>query len=271
MSASAPPGEPPEPLRHTSPCGNVTVTVDPGQGLVVELGDKAVNMFTHELAELVTRTAREAQDAAHAAAPEPEPSLSMADSLALLTGLRDSFADSGLRATLERQRAEFAPDDPEDDPHERFTGAPNLRLPQAAMDVLDHSIELLARFQAAPPGAGDVPMPVGTARSESKLVTVEATLEHPIAKVLFSKRAFENGPRALSAEINETAKAAAADLAARAEDFFPDAGLPMGADAVKTVAEELDRRTGAALKELEQIQDHHARLTKLIRDGGHLA
>lgn len=258
----------------TSACGRVTVTVAPGGPPKVELFPGAERMFSHDLADLVAQTARDAAQAAYAEAPVPTETPSLQDALAHLSGLRDDFQQHGLDATLERRRAEAAPDEERHAPQDGFTGTVRLELHPAVMETLNASITLLERFGTAPPGNGGadaVESPVGKATSESRLVTIESTMEYPIATVWLSKRAPEIGPKSLGAEITETAAAAAADLAGKQNDYFTDLGIPLGPDDIALIAAENRSRGERAVADIEHVDQQREELDRRFNAGGHFA
>ncbi|MEU6858025.1 hypothetical protein AB0B28_03990 [Glycomyces sp. NPDC046736] len=231
-------------------------------------------MFSNDLSELVEQTARAAADAANAEAPVPAGVPSIADAITEISRLRDDLEGEGLHATLERRRAEVAPEDVQPAPQDAIAGTAKLELHPAVMETLNASLKLLERFNTAPPGGGgkgDLEVPVGKASHESKLVTIEATMEHPIASVWLSKRAMEIGPKALGAQITETAAAAAEDLAGKTNGYFTDLGLPLGPDDIAAVADENRARGDQALADIEHINQQRADLERRLIDGGYFA
>ncbi|MCC3765178.1 hypothetical protein K3N28_19145 [Glycomyces sp. TRM65418] len=261
---------------QTSSCGNVTVTIAPGQVPAIELADGAERMHTRDLAELITATARAAADAARAAAPEPEAAPSIEDTIAVLAELRGDLRDNGLDAAIERRRNDAVPPGERDGPRERqFTDGPTgLVMPPFADELLSESIALLERFKHQPPGSGKNDrdaQPTGAAKSESKLVAVESTMAYPIASVWLSKRAFELGPRALTRELNETAAAAVADLAGKEDDYYAGLGLPIGPGDLGPIAEENQARGERATQDLATLQERQREMTRLFNQGGYFA
>ncbi|WP_205324750.1 hypothetical protein [Glycomyces sp. YM15] len=260
---------------HNSSCGNVSVITAPGRFPEIALADGAERLYTRDLAELIATTARAAADADRAAAPAPEAAPSVEDTIAVLAGLRGDLRDKGLQATIEQRRDEAVPPGERDHRDERLTGGPTgLAMPPFADELLSDSIALLERFSKRPPGSGkddQNPEPTGTAKSESKLVAIESTMAYPIASVWLSKRAFEIGPRALTRELNETAAAAAADLATREDDYFSGLGLPLSPGDLTPLAEENQARSDRASQDLATLQDQQRHMTRLFNQGGYFA
>lgn len=258
----------------TSPCGNVTVTVDPGSSPKVELAPGAERMFARDLAELTTKTARDAVDRAMAETEIPA-DVPTADAAAdELSRFRDSLRDQGLASTIDRRRTEL--EVPEDRvPPEDFTfgETPAIALSELAMRELDSSIELLRRLgdgQTASGTGSEGDEPVGKATSPSKLVVVESTLRYPIASVWLSKRACEIGPKALGAEINETAEAAAEDLARTQGDYFAGLGLPTGPAGITEMAKVLGDHGKRAGADAADIQQRQQEIIRSFKEGGYI-
>ncbi|WP_026923609.1 hypothetical protein [Glycomyces arizonensis] len=257
-----------------SACGNVTVTITDSPTPTVELAKDAIRMYTRDLAELVTTTARKAADDARADDPDPEAEPSVGEALAVLTGLRDSLREHGLTATLDRQRSQLEPDEEETLRGEGSTAAAGLALHPLDAEGLDETIRTWERFHNIARGTGkdaEAQQPVGRARSESRLVTVESTIEYPIASVVLSKRACEVGPKVLGREITETAAAAAADLAERQDGYFTDLGLPIGPGEAAGMVEESKRLGEKGLEMVTAAREHQERITRLFYEGGHFA
>lgn len=259
---------------HESACGNVTITLGSGPAPTVHLADGAVRMYTRDLAELVTDTARAAADAAHAeseAAPEP----SIDEAIAELTGLRDGFRDNGVEATVENQRSRMSLDeDTRSDDREELVGKASLAIPESFVNYLSGSIQLLERFRDAPPGAGkggEEELPLGKATSPSKLVAIESSSQYPIASVWLSKRACDVGPKVLAAEINETAAAAVADLAGSQSEFYADAGVPASPGQINALPERVEQGGKQALADFKQLDDQQREFTRRLNEGGYFA
>jgi hypothetical protein len=261
---------------HTSACGNVTITLGSGPTPTVYLAKGAVQMFMRDLAELVTETARAAADAAHAASeaePDPEPSID--EAIAELTGLRDGFRDNGPEATIERQRSRMGfEDEPGAGERDALVGKASLAMPESVVNYLSSSIQLLERFRDAPPGTGkrgEEELPLGKATSPSKLVTVESSLQYPIASVWLSKRAGEVGPKVLAAELTETAAAAAADLATSQSEFYKDIGVPVSPEQINALPERVEQGGKQALADFKQFENQHQDFTRRLNEGGYFA
>lgn len=255
----------------TSACGRVTVTVALGAPPKVELAPGAERMFSHDLADLVTHTARAATDAALAEAPEPAAAPSIEDTIAELSGLREDLQNHDLATALERRRAAFSPAEDRPAPQDGFTGPAKLELHPAVMETIEASLRLLERFGTAPPGGGgkdEVEPPIGKATNEARTVTIESTLEQPIASVWLGKRATEIGPKALGAELTETAAAAAADLAGKQNGYFTDLGIPLGPDDIALIAEENRARGDQAVEDIEHINRQREELERRFNEGG---
>jgi hypothetical protein len=260
----------------TSSCGNVTVTIAPGAPPKVELADDARSLFAHDLAELVTATAKAAADAARDDAPEADAGPSIGDGLEHLTRLRDGLRDQGFAAVLEEQRARLEPEEGERRPPqaEQPARGPKLAMHPDVMAYLDSTVQMLQRFAATPPGTGkgeSDDLPVGRAKHESRLVTIEATMEYPIASVVLSKRATEIGPRALSQQLTETAAAAAADLAVRQHGFLNGLGLPVGPDEASEVVGNGERLGAEGVESVTALRHQQEQLTRQFYEGGHFA
>ncbi|WP_199040606.1 hypothetical protein [Glycomyces salinus] len=260
----------------TSPCGNVTVHVDPGSPPKVELTAGAERMFPRDLAELITDTARKASDLAGVAATAPESGPSLDEAIDMLAGLREELDGDGFAAAIDRRRAEFeSPAERAERDQARFEGTPKLRLPDFALDSLDSTIGLLRRFKDAPPGtgrdAGEDGLPTGKATSPSKLVVVEATMEYPIASVWLSKRACEIGPKALTSEINETTAAALAELGQEQDAYFAELDLPLGPADVAGASQEVGDRGDRAVGDVRKLAEQQEHITRLFHQGGYFA
>ncbi|WP_335992239.1 hypothetical protein [Glycomyces sp. MUSA5-2] len=221
---------------HTSGCGNVAVEFD-GASPVVRLSLDAVRLPVRDLADLVTATARDAADAVRAA-QQDEDLPSSADALAELKNLRDGIRGEGLEAVLERKRAEYGAEDPSrspDDPRSMTgLGLDMQAFPSAGLDM---AIALLERFQPTQ-SAGPTPLEaevgglVATAVSEDEQVTVEATVQYPIARLLLGLHAREMGPELLAEQITATAARAGAELRERQRSGIDALGLPFTQDQI---------------------------------------
>lgn len=261
----------------TSDCGTVTVTLGADGAPVIALDKSAERMYTRDLAELVTATAKDATRAAAedvAAAGGPD----LGDTIDMLTGFRDDLRDKDFATVMAERRAEFA----EPDERGRYASppgeagapkGPKLALDPAALAALDSTLDLLRRFQNTPPGTGkgEDPGPVGRARSESKLVTVESTLQFPVSEVILSKRALEIGANALGREITETAAAAIADLNAQESGYLTGIGLPFGLAEVREATEQGSAETAAGVELVAEIRAEQDRVGRMFKEGGHFA
>lgn len=262
----------------SSACGNVTVAFEPMTTPRIELADTTSRMAPRDLAELITETARAAADAVREADPGAEDGASLDEAVAALTELRDDFRDAGSEAAVAKHRQRIVPEDVRDDAPKLPDppGAPEAEpkrpaAHQIVVDRLTASLELLERFRDAPPGSqkGDKEaMPVGEAKNDEKTVHIESTLEYPVASVRLGKRALERGPKALAAEINATAEAAAADLRSKQGAYFAGLGMPGDPGALMNEFEEVKGRGEAAVDHVRAVQDlHHDMTTKLMRGG----
>lgn len=262
----------------SSDCGAVTVTVAAGAAPRIELTAAAERMFTRDLAELITDTARAAaRAAADAVAADPVPGI--ADAIEELAGFTQDLRERGYGAVIaeRREAAAEAEDGDETAPEQSgldsallgpAMGGGYLKLHPEALGALESTLALLQRFQETPPGTGkgEEPGPVGLAKSESKLVTVESTNEYPVSRVVLSKRALEIGAKGLTAELNATVAAAHADLLERQEAYFSGLGLRTApADAVERSGAFRDEANAVAA-EMRSTQE---RITQMFKDGGH--
>jgi len=253
-----------------SPCGNVTVTISHGTVPKVELAKGATALFPRDLAELVTKTARDAADAALADATQPQ-APSIDDALQALTAFRDGLRDNGFAATLAERRP---PPDPSAPQLDRPPKGPKLALPPEALAGLDTALELLHRYQAEPPGTGkgaEAELPTGRAKSQGGLATVEATFAHPVAAVTLSRHACELGAKALESQINEAAAAAAVDLARQQDGYLAKLGVPIDGEEASTVADRSERLGADGVELAETARGQHERLTRMFTEGGHFA
>lgn len=254
----------------TSPCGNVTVTGAPGQAPEIELADGAVRMFARDLADLVTATARAATDALNEAIP-PTDAPSTDDAIGELAGLRDGLRRDGLFAMLDRRRTDLG--EPEDGPSRQgsyLEASPRIALPDDALRRLDSTLELLARFKepaSGLDGATDDGV-VNAVTSDSRLVTVEASPVYPVFSVRLSKHACEIGPKALGAEITETAAAAVEGLAPRQNEYLTDMGLPMGPGQADKAVDETARLGDEGASLATEMHRQQERITRMFYEGG---
>ena len=229
-------------------------------------------MFSRDLAELIGDTARKAADASKPDGAELEgPSID--EALAELERLKAGLDEDGLEAELERRREsvhEPGAENPAKDP--QFTGRPVLGLSDEMRASLQATIELLGRYRNGPPagGEGSAPQgPVGKATSPTKLVAVEATIEHPISQVWLSKRACEIGPKALSEEVTETAAAAAAELASMQDSYTADLGLPIGPGFAAQLPDLVRQRGAKIVGQAKFLVDHQRGFEQRMKEGGH--
>jgi hypothetical protein len=255
----------PAPPTYTSGCGNVTIVDGGSSAPTVRLASEAVRMPARDLAELITYTARDAAAAARAAqsAADASPG-SAADALAQLKDLRDGLRENGLNAVIERNRARFGADDnlPPEDPRAQSRSALSSEYPTGNLDM---AIAMLERFQG--PQGGQAPdaaidESIGTATSPEGDVTVEATGEYPIARLLLGIHARELGPDALAKEINETTARAAEDLRERQRAGIDAMGLPLTMDQVDGMpaeAQAFARKTIGQAAFLRQDHDEQIR------------
>ncbi|RRR98261.1 hypothetical protein [Glycomyces terrestris] len=252
----------------TSDCGSVTVTVAPGAAPRIELTAAAERMFTRDLAELVTDTARKAAEALD---DEPE-GPRVEEAAEMLAAFAGDLRERGVGALLERRKA-FEDDDPEERPRPADPGRAKLALDPAAVAMLDDVLELWKRSERLAPGTkdGDEHAPVGRARSESKLVTVESTLAYPVSQVILSKRALEIGAKGLSLELTETAAAAVADRDAKQGPYFDALGLPYAPGEAKEVLDRGNALNAEGLAIVQRISESQDRITRMFKDGGHFA
>ncbi|GAA2319078.1 hypothetical protein GCM10009853_091440 [Glycomyces scopariae] len=261
----------------TSACGNVTVTVAAGAAPRVELAAATERMFTRDLAELVTATAREAAHAAMEDALAEGSGPDIGEAIDALTEFTAGIRERGFAAVIAERAAALEDEAAEEEqrpsvPERPFQGA-GLSLDPAGLAALDAALDMWKRFQATPPGTGkgEEPGPVGRAKSESKLVTVEATLEFPLAEVILSKRALEIGAKALSAEITETAAAAVADLDAKQSAYLTGLGLPVGPDEAKAAVGEAETVSRDGVGLVTDLRAQQDRIGGMFREGGHFA
>ncbi len=129
------------------------------------------------------------------------------------------------------------------------------------------AIAMLERFQGAQGGQGPGTEPddaPGTATGSEGDVTIEATGEYPIARLLLGIHARELGPDALAKEINETAARAAEDLRDRQRASIDAMGLPLTMDQVDGLPGEAQ---AYARKSIGQaaflLQDHDEQIRRL--------
>jgi hypothetical protein len=255
----------------TSACGNVTVTVAFGAAPRIELTAGAERMFTRDLADLITATARAAAEAA----AEPAEGPGVDEATAMLTEFTGDLRARGFAAILER-RKDFEAEDAEtgeDRPRPANPAGAKLAVDPAAIEALESVLALWKRSEERAPGtaAGDEHAPVGRAKSESKLVTIESTLDYPVASVVLSKRALDIGAKGLSAELTETAAAAAADRDAKQGAYFEDLGLPFGPGDAKEVVDRANALNAEGLDIVTGIRDGQDRITRMFKEGGHFA
>jgi hypothetical protein len=259
----------PLPPAYTSGCGSVTVVDGGSPTPTVRLTLDAMRLPARELAELITYTAREAADAARAVKPDEDAPLGSAvDALAELKNLRDSIKEGGLNSAIERNRARFGADDdlPPEDPRVQSRSALSADYPIANLDM---AIAMLERFQGAQGGATPSTEPeavVGTATSPDGDVTVEATGEYPIARVLLGIRARTLGPDALAAEINATTARAAEDLSERQRASIDALGLPLTMDQVDGLPDEAQQFKRKSLGQAEYLRQEHDEQIRRLRE-----
>ncbi|GAA1688612.1 hypothetical protein GCM10009830_40290 [Glycomyces endophyticus] len=261
----------------TSACGNVTVTVAAGAAPRIDLAAGAERMYTRDLAELVTATAREAAHAAMEDALEEGSGPDIGDAIGELEAFRDGIRERGFAAVIAERAAALDDEATEADRRpslpERPFGGQGLSLDPAGLAALDAALDMWKRFQATPPGTGrgEEPGPVGRAKSESRLVTVESTLEFPVAEVILSKRALEIGAKALSAELTETAAAAVADLDAKQSAYLTGLGLPVGPDEAKAAVGEAETVAKDGVGLVTDLRHQQDRIAGMFKQGGHFA
>jgi hypothetical protein len=257
----------PTPPVYTSGCGNVTVIDGASPTPTVRLAVDAVRLPARDLAELITYTARDAADAARAVETAADPFTgSAADALAQLKDLRDGLREEGLNAVIARNRARYGAEDdlPPEDPRVQSRAALSSEYP---IGNLDAAIAMLERFQGPQGGTGPQTAQdetVGTATSPEGDVTVEATGQYPIARLLLGIHARELGPDALAREINDTVERAAADLSERQRAGIDALGLPLTMDQVDGMP---DEARAFARKTIGQAaflrQDHDDQIRRL--------
>lgn len=255
----------------TSECGNVTVTVASGVAPRIHLAAGAERMFTRDLAELITETARKAAESANADARPEGPGVD--EAAELLAAFAGDLRARGFGAIMERRKAFLEEDDPEDRPRPVNPAGTKLAVDPAAIAALDDVLALWKRCQSEAPGTktGDEYAPVGRAKSESKLVTIESTLAYPVAQVVLSKRALEIGAKGLSAELTATAAAAVADRDAKQDAYFDRLGLPYAPGEAKEVLDRGNALNAEGLALVRQIRESQDRITRMFKDGGHFA
>ncbi|WP_112137033.1 hypothetical protein [Glycomyces dulcitolivorans] len=261
----------------TSADGCVTVTVAAGAAPRFELAPAAERMFTRDLAELITFTAREAAHAAMEDALADGSGPDIGEAIEALTEFRDGIRERGFAAVI-AERAEALEDEAAQEEQrparqERPFQGKGLALDPSSLATLDAALDMWKRFQATPPGtgAGEEPGPVGRAKSESRLVTVESTLEYPVAQVILSKKALEIGARGLSLELTETAAAAVADLDAKQSAYLTGLGLPVGPDEAKAAVSEAERVGKDGVGLVTDLRAQQDRIAAMFKDGGHFA
>jgi hypothetical protein len=257
--------DPPPPV-YTSGCGNVSILDGGSPTPTVRLTLDATRLPARDLAELIADTAREAADAARATQSDDDAPLGSAvDALAELKNLRDGIKEGGLNAVIERNRSRFSADDlPPDDPRVQSRSALSSDYPIANLDM---AIAMLERFQGAHSGPTPGTEPegvVGTATSLEGDVTVEATGQYPIARVLLGIRARTLGPDALAAEINDTTARAAEDLRERQRASIDAMGLPLTMDQIDGLPAEAKQFQRKSLGQAEYLrQDHDEQIRRL--------
>ena len=95
-------------------------------------------------------------------------------------------------------------------------------------------------------------------------MTIEATGEYPIARLLLGIHARELGPDALAKEINETAARAAADLRDRQRASIDAMGLPLTMDQVEGLPGEAQAFRRKSLGQANfLLQDHEQQIRRL--------
>ncbi|MFC3492618.1 hypothetical protein [Glycomyces rhizosphaerae] len=255
----------PAPPAYTSGCGNVTIVDGGGPTPTVQLTTEAVRMPVRDLAELITHTARDAADAVRAAADSSPGSVT--DALAQLKDLRDGLREDGLNAVIERNRARFGADDdlPPEDPRVQSRSALSSEYPTANLDM---AIAMLERFQGAQGGQGPgdgSDEALGTATSPEGDVTVEATGEYPIARLLLGIHARELGPDALAKEINKTIALAAEDLSERQRAGIDAMGLPLTMDQVDGMPAEAQAYARKSIGQAAFLRQDHDEQIRRIR------
>lgn len=257
----------PAPPAYTSGCGNVTIVDGGSPTPTVRLTIEAVRMPARDLAELITYTARDAADAARAAqsAADSSPG-SVADALAQLKDLRDGLREDGLNAVIERNRARFGADEdlPPEDPRVQSRSALSSEYPTGNLDM---AIAMLERFRGAQGGQGPwdgSDGAIGTATSPEGDVTVEATGEYPIARLLLGVHARELGPDALAKEIDETTARAAQDLSERQRAGIDAMGLPLTMEQVEGMPAEAQAYARKSIGQAAFLhQDHDDQIRRL--------
>jgi len=257
----------PLPPTFASGCGNVTIVDGDTPAPTVHLTLEAVRLPVRELAELITSTARDAADAERAAqSVEDVPLGSAADALAQLKDLRDGLREDGLNAVIERNRARFGADDdlPPEDPRVQSRSALSSEYPTGNLDM---AIAMLERFQGAQGGQGpesESDDTLGTATSPEGDVTVDATGDYPIARLLLGIHARDLGPDALAKEINETTARAAEDLRERQRASIDAMGLPLTMDQVDGLPDEAQAYARKSIGQAAFLrQDHDEQIRRL--------
>jgi hypothetical protein len=254
----------PVPTAHTSECGNVTIVGGGGSAPTVRLTAEAVRLPVRDLAELIACTARDAADAARSAERQGDPGA--ADALAQLKNLRDGLREDGLNAVIDRNRARFGADDdlPAEDPRVQSRSALSSEYTSPNLDL---AIAMLERFQGPKGGQGPEVEPeeaFGTATNPEEDVTVEATGEYPIARLLLGIHARDLGPDALAEEINETTARAAEDLRERRRASIDAMGLPLTMDQVEGLPAETQTYANKSIGQAAfLLQDHEQQIRRL--------